>query len=496
MVMLKRIYALFGGRRWLIAVVFLSSVGAFLRLFRILETTTFLGDQGRDAIIMKSIVTLQNLPALGPITSVGSIYLGPLYYYLMSPWLLLFGFDPIGPSVGVAIIASLALLLQYFAIKDTINKETALISVIFSTFSWALVEYSRFSWNPNLLPQVALFSVYTLFKAVETKKLRYFIFHGLLLSLAVQLHYLAIFLLPLTAGVLLYQLVIAKKLIKQYFIKLFALITSFSLALSPFILFEFIHSFPNIKSVLRFSQENTAANTTPFFDELSNSLLSSFRYAFQFNPHSNFTFVLTLILLALFVYGLKKKRSIAYVVGSFFILIVGVSLYRGPKYTHYLGGTYLLLYVSLGYLMARIIKSNRIFGLALSALIIIFYISMQIPKYYFLFDKEYQFQTDRARTIAGMVISLDPQLPYTFTSSPEAYADYPARYFLNVMGKKPIDKEQDAYVPTKELFVFCDKDCNPMDDPQWAIAHFNPKKITNIKTNSKYPEFKVYKLTR
>lgn len=496
MVMLKRIYALFGGSRWLIAVIFLFSVGAFLRLFRILETTTFLGDQGRDAIIMKSIVTFQNLPALGPITSVGSIYLGPLYYYIMSPWLLLFGFDPIGPSVGVAVLTSIALLLQYLAVKDMINKETALISVIFSTFSWALVDYSRFSWNPNLLPQVALFSVYTLYKAVQTNKLKYFIFHGLLLSLAVQLHYLAVFLLPMSAGIIIYRLLVKIKQKRQFILKIIALKASFIFALSPFILFEVIHSFPNIRSVLRFSQENTSANTTPFFNELSNTLLNCYRYAFQFMPHPAITFILTLVLFALLVYGVKKKSSIAYVVGSFFILIVGVSFYRGPKYTHYLGGTYLLLYVSLGYLLNNIIKSKKKFGLALSALILVFYISMQIPKYYFLFDKEYQNQTDRAKTIAEMVISLDPQLPYTFTSSPEAYADYPARYFLNVMGKKPVDKEEDSYIPTRELFVFCDKECNPMDDPQWAIAHFNPKKITNIITNSKYPEFKVYKLTR
>ncbi|MBP6045415.1 glycosyltransferase family 39 protein, partial [Candidatus Woesebacteria bacterium] len=196
MVMMKRLSALFGGKLWMIAVLILVAIGAFLRLHLIYETATFLGDQGRDAIVMRNIATLRDLPALGPITSVGSIYLGPLYYYMMAPWLWLSIFNPIGPAVGIALITSAALFLQYIAVKEMVNKQTALLSVAFATFSWVLVEYSRFSWNPNLLPQTTLFVAYTLYKIVKTKKLRYFILHGILLSLAIQLHYLAVFLLP------------------------------------------------------------------------------------------------------------------------------------------------------------------------------------------------------------------------------------------------------------------------------------------------------------
>lgn len=493
--MIKRMYSLFGGKAWTLSLLVLFLSGLFLRLYKILETTTFLGDQGRDAIIMKSIITFQNLPALGPITSVGSVYLGPLYYYIMSPWLLIFGFDPIGPAVGVAILTSVALILQYLAVKNMINKETALISVIFSTFSWALIEYSRFSWNPNLLPQVALFSIYTLFKAVQTKKLKYFIIHGLLLSIAIQLHYLALFLFPITAVVLLRELIIGHRSISLWAKRLATLAGSFLIPLSPFILFEVIHSFPNMKSVMRFSQENTSRNSMPFYNELLDTLQSCYRYLIQMTPSPYLTIFVTLLLLALFVYGLKKDKSIAYIVGSFFTLIIGVSLYRGPKYTHYLGGTYLLLYIMISYLLVKFIKLNRLFGIALTAFVVLLYVSAQTPKFYFLYEKDHQNQIDRARTVAKMVANQEPQVPYSFTSSPETYADYPARYFLEAMGIGPVKKEQDAYIQTKELFVFCDKECDPTDDPQWTIAHFNPKKVTKIITDSKYPEFKVYKLT-
>jgi hypothetical protein len=91
---------------------------------------------------------------------------------------------------------------------------------------------------------------------------------------------------------------------------------------------------------------------------------------------------------------------------------------------------------------------------------------------------------------------MKPTETFTLTSSPDAYADYPYRYFLDVLNKKPISKEADSYSPSNSLFVVCEAQCNPMSDPQWAIAHFNPKKIEATKTISAYPWLKVYKLTR
>ena len=104
--MTGKIFSLFGGKWWTLAVMILTAIALFLRLDSIYETVTFLGDQGRDAIIMRNIATLRDLPALGPITSVGSVYLGPLYYYLMAPWLLLSGFNAVGPAIGIARFSS------------------------------------------------------------------------------------------------------------------------------------------------------------------------------------------------------------------------------------------------------------------------------------------------------------------------------------------------------------------------------------------------------
>ena len=502
--MLKRIYALFGGRRWLIAVVFLFSVGAFLRFFQILETTTFLGDQGRDAIVMRNIATLQDLPALGPITSVGSIYLGPLYYYMMAPWLWLSGFNPVGPAIGIALITSVCLVLQYIAVKEMVNKQTALLSVAFSTFSWVLVEYARFSWNPNLLPQTTLFAIYSLYKIVKTKQLKYFVIHGALLSLAVQLHYLAIFLIPVTIVVLLFNDLNDLPAGRQgkrdpllLHIGNSALLAfSFLLPFSPFLLFEVIHSFPNFRSILHFSSTNSGSSNTPFQNELMNSLQNTLQYATQAGFTEAWVTLVGLFILGLYIYALRKGEKISYILGALLVMVIGVSFYRGPKYAHYVGGAYLLLYISASYALMKLWQWNKYFGLALTVLVLAVFINLNTQRYYFFYEKEHQNQIDKAYQVARAVVEMNPTENFTLTASPDAYSDYPYRYFLKVLNRNPISKEADSYAKTDSLFVVCETKCNPMSDPQWAVAHFNPKGIEQQIAVEKYPWYTVYKLTR
>lgn len=494
--MRRRIETLFGGRSWLLSVSTLFVIGLFLRLFRIYETATFLGDQGRDALVMYDIITLKHLPALGPITSVGSIFLGPLYYYMMAPWLAISLFNPIGPAIGVALINSISLPLQYLAVKEMIDKKVALLSVMFATFSWVLIEYSRFSWNPNLLPQVTFFSVYTLYKIVHTKKLRYFIAHGVLLSLAVQLHYLAVFLLPVTIVVLLINdLNEKKKTLLLHLGNTTVLGLSFILPFAPFIMFETLHSFPNVRSILHFSSTNSGASTTPFFTEVFTTVQNMMLYAFQQTIIDRIAALIILGLVTVFIVALKQKRALTYVVGPLLILIMGTSLYKGPKYAHYLGGIYILLYIVASSLLVSLFKKSRLVGLCVTGVLVALFLSVNAPKYYFLFEHEHQNQIDKARQTADTIVSMNPGDSFTLTSSPDAYADYPYRYFLRSMNHEAITKEADAYANPKNLFVVCETDCNPMNDPQWAVAHFNASGISSMKKVARYPWITVYKLS-
>ena len=64
-------------------------LAAYLRLYGISGYMTFLGDEGRDAITVWDILH-GHFTLLGPRASAGDFYLGPIYYYMIAPFLLLF----------------------------------------------------------------------------------------------------------------------------------------------------------------------------------------------------------------------------------------------------------------------------------------------------------------------------------------------------------------------------------------------------------------------
>jgi hypothetical protein len=130
--------------------ILLLLAGAFfLRIYRIPEYITFLSDQGRDAIILKRMVTLEKWVFVGPTTSIGNVFTGPFFYYLVAPFMLLWRLDPAGPAYGIAIINTIGLLLSFVFVYKNFGKVTSFIFLVLAGFSMNQILQSRFSWNPN-----------------------------------------------------------------------------------------------------------------------------------------------------------------------------------------------------------------------------------------------------------------------------------------------------------------------------------------------------------
>ncbi len=85
--------------------ILVTLIGSWFRMYRLPDTLQFLGDQGRDAIRVARMFKQGDLVFIGPVTSIGNMYLGPLYYYFMVPWLWLTYPSPLGPAYAVGIIS-------------------------------------------------------------------------------------------------------------------------------------------------------------------------------------------------------------------------------------------------------------------------------------------------------------------------------------------------------------------------------------------------------
>lgn len=474
-------------KNWLLTTTILF--GIFLRFYKLNGFTTFLGDQGRDAIIIKRIVTFEHFPAIGAPTSIGQVYLGPFYYYFIAPWLLFFNFNPIGPVVGVAFFSTIYLLINYFIVKELIDKKTALISTVFLSFSSVLIELSRFSWNPNLLPLFILLTIYFLIKSLQTHRWYFFALTGAFLSFSIQLHYLALFIFP-TVGILcLNYLIKNKNQIKKTFFNLSYLIFNFLFFSSPLIIFDIRHQFLNTNNFLKLFQQS---GSSTLLNKI-NSLTDSFFYLNLFSFHIDLNKFLVYLLLSFLViayFTLYKQKSNLKLFLIFFLLtILSMTFYNGQKHPHYFGILYPIYYVLVAYFLGYILDSN--FGKILTSIFIIGFIFLNFQKYpYFSNPNNNQIQV--AQKIAKKIYDNVKKEKFTVTALPEKYSDSTYRYYLELWNKRSIEK--DSIERANELFLVCEKKCEPIiGNPQWDIAFFAPNKIIG---EWKVENVKIYKLIR
>src|SRR3990167_9543740 len=131
---------------WLVVLIVL--IALYLRLYNISHYMIFLGDEGRDALTSYSILH-GDLTLLGPTASVGGFFLGPIYYYLMAPFLWLFNYDPVGPAIMVALFGIATVWLVYKIGKEFFGSSVGLIASGLYAISPLVITYSRSSWNPN-----------------------------------------------------------------------------------------------------------------------------------------------------------------------------------------------------------------------------------------------------------------------------------------------------------------------------------------------------------
>jgi 4-amino-4-deoxy-L-arabinose transferase-like glycosyltransferase len=467
-------------------------IGIFLRFYRFEGFVTFLGDQGRDAIVIKRILTGEHFPAIGAPTSIGQVYLGPFYYYFIASWLLLFNYNPIGLAVGVAFFSSLYLLINYLIVKELFDKKIALISTIFLSFSYVLIDFSRFSWNPNLLPLFTLLTIYFVIKSLKTNKWYFFALSGAFLSFSIQLHYLALFLIPPIGILYLLSLLTPvkrsfKQLISQ-FPNLFTCLFSFIFFSSPLIVFDLRHNFLNSRLFLALFQSSGTSLLTKF-----NGLFDSFYYlnlySFNINLNKFFVYLLLLFLFIILFTLIKKRSNLKIFLFIFLLTISGMSLYSGPKHPHYFGILYPLYYIVISYFI--VFPKESIWQKYLTIFFVFGFIFLNFQKYPY-FRNPSNDQIILAKNIAQKIFNNIKKEKFTITALPEKYSDSTYRYFLEVWKKRAIEK--DSLEKADELFVVCEKKCTPViGNPQWDIAYFAPNKIIDEWT---VEGVKIYKLIR
>lgn len=501
-----------------IGLILILLLGFFLRIYRIKDYITFLGDEGRDALVVYNILHA-DLTLLGPTSSVGGFFLGPIYYYFMAPFLWIFNYDPVGPAIMVALFGLATIYLVYAVGKEFFNEKAAFAAALLYAMSPIVTIYSRSSWNPNIMPFFSLSALYIIYKAVSGNKAWLFVFCGILLGISMQLHYLATF-----VGVIIffYVLLAQFKLSLSYLILLIKryilLFTGFIIGFSPFLIFEVRHGFVNTLNIITFifcsgetqfkfpfCPQNLPLTGVEgdFFTNIGHVFLRLFGGLVIFlpNPDSfwkyskvivqiwhSVSIILGLSAILVFVFWfLKRLKDKEYFEKYLLLFLWGLiglilfGLYKKAIYDYYLGFIFPLPFLLVGFLLSFLLEKLKKFGIVIFIVFLLSasYINLKSTPIAFFPNK----QVDQVKKASEFVLSKTNGKPFNFGIIGGGNSDHAYRYFFRLAGRDPVviqglDIDPQRKSVTEQLFVVCERaSCSPLGESSQEIAGFGRAEV-------------------
>ena len=257
-------------------------IGAiWVRTYHYNDWLFFKWDQARDAILLAPAIEHgpEHLPLLGPrATKIGDDYLrlGPAYYYIQYLTGVIFSStDPAIFAYSDLFFSIASIILLYLFLRVYFTQGISLLATSMYSFSFLVVQYSRFSWNPNSVPFFTLLTFYGLLRfSIATRfkhKLQWLALWALGFSIASQYHFFAFFVLTGVSGIfIIYYFITTQLLGKTTFVfkrlanistykKIISTVLSkksFSYVLVTLVIFSFLYT-PVIVSDIKTHGSNT-----------------------------------------------------------------------------------------------------------------------------------------------------------------------------------------------------------------------------------------------
>lgn len=190
---------------WNLLILIILLLAFILRTYRIEALLDFHYDQGRDAKIIWDLWHNGKLFLIGPTTGLNGIFLGPFYYYLIAPFYLIGGGNPVIPSIFLSFLVTLSLFVLYKTgeligpSKDEAGRKfTGFIALIIGTFSNHLIFSGRWLSNPTPIYLTSILIFFLMVKILKSSKNYYWYLIYLLVGFSLQFELAsAIFYLPI-----------------------------------------------------------------------------------------------------------------------------------------------------------------------------------------------------------------------------------------------------------------------------------------------------------
>lgn len=474
-------------------------LASLTHFYRLPATITFLEDEGRDLLMVKRMLDTGRPVLLGPQTSTGNMYLGPLYYYLITPALVLSRMDPLGPAAFIALSAVVTTYLLYLFGRRFLSPLAGYLAALMYAVFPLPVFFTRNSWNPNLVPLVSLVVAWVVIELTgNSRKLWHYFVLGALFAALLQLHYMS---LVFIAAAALIVGVANLRRPRQLGLGIVLALTGFVIVLSPFLLFELRNHWVNTQALLRFAggEEGQAIRySLPLWlarDKLvliSTKLFSALfgRGGQRLDPHATLITVvglMTILAAAIRAWLTRAKQgSRAYLRLTllFALPFLALAIYQENIHLHYLGFFFPVLYLLLSgsASLGRPWRSLAIFLISVSLV-------YSLPTTYNYLQSGATKQVVRAREVAAYISQAAGSDSYNVVSQQD-YFTTPFQYFLALSSHPPTNQL------AQRIFIICpDKPCR-QDEETTVLLFLTGPAHPSLAAYLGHPQLNSFNLPR
>lgn len=356
---------------YLIVCVFIIVIACIPRAIELVCGNYVFGfDQGKHWLGAKALIVDHKIPLIGDeVGGARGFFQGPGWIYTLSVFYFLFAGNPYGGIVLMFVsgIATVALALWLFG--KTLGKlEAGCIGVLLA-ISPILIESSRLTWPPHMIPPLTIISLYALLKMVSGA---YRYLPALFFVIALMGHFEIATAGTMTIALLVY--VIPFVIIKKIPWKIVLLsVLAWCIPFLPLIVFDIRHQFINIKGIME-----TFAGDRQIQSSLT-LLIANHRMIFATNIFHAFQtmFISYIAVVGLLIIGVfqlidkkvaKTKRQFLFFLYFFPLILFGVLLlYKNDLWPWWLYELSVVMVVCVGMSVSWMMRKKgllRIFAIA------------------------------------------------------------------------------------------------------------------------------------
>lgn len=364
----------------IIILVCIVVLAIFFRVHNLEGRMTFEWDQARDFEAVGTMLTTGKPLLLGPIVrgATGGFYLGPLYYYLITPLYFFSGGNPLSLTVLSIGLDVAVICLLFIFIKSTLSLAPAIITSMLWAGSPLIISSAQIPWNVSLIPLWTLVFIITLSKLSKPNRFRYKLLTIFLVSLTANIH---LSLVPIAAFFLAINWRSFIKLSRQRYALLGC---AGILPVSTLILHDLLFRFENTILLKRFlfGVSTKSANMS----EIISLIIEKYGYTiarlYTGEPYTIFGLI---IVISLLLYGFVSQRkyiTVRYSLLSIVVVLFSLLIYRDRDFAeYYFSPSFIPILILMAYACQALIKKFPLFlkyGVVISVSAVYLYLGMVI----------------------------------------------------------------------------------------------------------------------